>query len=125
SDNSIAVGPNHVVQTVNSRMAIFTKAGKPLYGPVATNNVFRGFGGPCELRNNGDAVVRYDQLAGRWLIVMPIFSRNMPGPHPGIAGEAVRLFEPAPAPPPASPTIDTARPRPAPPPPSTDPYAMC
>ena len=28
SDNSLAVGPNHIVQTVNSRMAIFTKKGK-------------------------------------------------------------------------------------------------
>src|SRR5262245_39670071 len=49
SDNSLAVGPDHVVQTVNSRMAIFTKKGKRfaetgrvLYGPVNTNNVFRG-----------------------------------------------------------------------------------
>ena len=82
SDNSLAVGPDHVVQTVNSRMAVFTKkggrfdaTGRVLYGPVNTNNVFRGFGGACEERNNGDAVVRYDQLAHRWLIVMPIFSR--------------------------------------------------
>ena len=82
SDNSLAVGPNHIVQTVNSRMAIFSKkgrryteTGRALYGPVNTNNVFRGFGGTCEARNNGDAVVRYDQLARRWLIVMPIFSR--------------------------------------------------
>ena len=28
SDNSLAVGPNHIVQTVNSRMAIFTKKGR-------------------------------------------------------------------------------------------------
>ena len=48
-----------------------------LYGPVNTNNVFRGFGGACE-RNNGDAVVRYDQLADRWLIVMPIFRATRP-----------------------------------------------
>jgi len=82
SDNSLAAGPDHVVQTMNSRMAIFTKKGKRfgetgrvLYGPVNTNNVFRGFGGTCEARNNGDAVVRYDQLAHRWLIVMPIFGR--------------------------------------------------
>ena len=82
SDNSLAVGPDHIVQTVNSRMAIFTKkglrfkeTGRVLYGPVNTNNVFRDFGPPspdglrrasvCETRNNGDAVVRYDQLARR------------------------------------------------------------
>jgi len=82
SDNTIAVGPNHIVQIVNTRMAIFTKKGKRfdatgnvLYGPVVTNAVFAGFGGQCEARNNGDAVVRYDQLARRWLIVMPIFAR--------------------------------------------------
>jgi hypothetical protein len=137
SDNSIAVGPDHIVQTVNSRMAIFTKkgrkydtTGKVLYGPVPTNNVFRGYGGPCERRNNGDAVVRYDQLADRWLIVMPIFSRNRPGLHPGSPGAAVRLYEPPP-PAPVTVTPDTARARPAQPPPSsipppsTDPYAMC
>ncbi len=82
SDNSLAVGRDHIVQTVNSRMAIFSKkgdlyseTGKILYGAVETKNVFRGFGGPCEKYNNGDAVVRYDQLADRWLIVMPIFRR--------------------------------------------------
>jgi hypothetical protein len=80
SDNSLAVGPNHIVQIVNTRLAVYTKkgaqyamTGKVLYGPVATNSVFAGFGGPCEAHNNGDAVVRYDQLAGRWLIVMPLF----------------------------------------------------
>jgi hypothetical protein len=83
SDNSVAVGPDYIVQVVNSRMAIYTKqgrrfptTGKVLYGPVNTNNVFKGFGGRCEARNNGDAVVRYDQIAGRWLIVMPLFTRG-------------------------------------------------
>ena len=128
SDNSLAVGPNHIVQIVNSRMAIYTKQGKMydttgrvLYGPVGTNNVFRGFGGACEAQPNGDAVVRYDQLANRWLIVMPIFRRSPlrpvePAPgvaggpatlsevaHPGQPGAAVRLYEPAPAPPEARP----------------------
>src|SRR3990172_8580956 len=90
SDNSLAVAPDHVVQTVNSRMAIFTKkgarydrSGQVLYGPVETNNVFKDFGGQCEARNNGDAVVRYDQLAGRWLIVMPIFRRIASGEFQG------------------------------------------
>ncbi len=84
SDNSLAVGPDHIVQIVNRLgMAVYTKkgerydtTGRVLYGPVAVNDVFRGFGGDCEARNSGDAVVRYDQLAGRWLIVMPMFSRN-------------------------------------------------
>jgi hypothetical protein len=104
SDNSLAVGPDHILQTVNSHMAIFTKkgkkydvSGKVLYGPVETNNVFRGFGGPCEEFNNGDAVVRYDQLAGRWLIVMPIF-RRLPvrenEPVPGKDGEPAKLSMP-------------------------------
>ncbi len=122
SDNSLAVGPDHIVQTVNTRMAIFTKqrkrfkeTGKALYGAVATNNVFRGFGGACGEINNGDAVVRYDQLANRWLIVMPIFRRlaarpDQPpewraGEHsysspPGRAnqpGRAALLYQPPPA----------------------------
>ena len=82
SDNSLAVGPDHIIQTVNSRLAIFTKKGKRfdttgrvLYGSVPTNTLFAGFTGTCEPRTNGDAVVRYDQLANRWLVVMPIFRR--------------------------------------------------
>jgi hypothetical protein len=102
SDNSLAVGPDHIVQTVNSRMAIFTKkgarfdtTGKVLYGPVNTGNVFKGFGEFGDL-NGGDAVVRYDQLADRWLIVLPIFRRlpfkkNEP---PGKSGEPVQLSLP-------------------------------
>src|SRR5262245_6895384 len=81
SDNSLAVGPDHIVQLVNTKMAVFTKKGKKfdttgkvLYGPVNTGNVFKGFGDFGSL-NNGDAVVRYDQLADRWLVVMPIFRR--------------------------------------------------
>ena len=103
SDNSLAVGPDHIVQTVNSRMAIFTKkglrfdtTGKILYGPVPTNNVFRGFGAGGEI-NNGDAVVRYDQLADRWLIVMPIFRRLPPRknePTAGRSGEPAHKSQP-------------------------------
>jgi hypothetical protein len=124
SDNSLAVGPNHVVQIVNSRMAIFDKTGKVLYGSVPTNTLFAGFTGTCEARNNGDAVVRYDQLADRWLFVMPIFRRaetrpDQPGTWKasepayvspaGVTGQpggAAKLFVPPPAPPapPAPPT---------------------
>ncbi len=143
SDNSLAVGPDHVVQTVNSKMAIFSKkgrrfdrTGRVLYGPVNTNNVFKGFGGTCEAINNGDAVVRYDQLADRWLVVMPIFRRaearpdqplewsaegrvylSPPG-RPGQPGPAVLLE--APAPPAGAPPargVQAEQPK--------GPYAMC
>ena len=80
SDNSLGVGKNEIVQIVNSRLAIFTKkgpkypaSGKALLGPVVSNSLFAGFGGPCEKLTSGDAVVRYDQLANRWLFVLPIF----------------------------------------------------
>jgi hypothetical protein len=102
SDNSLAVGPDHIVQTVNSKMAIFTKKGKKydatgkvLYGPVNTGNVFKDFGDFGDL-NGGDAVVRYDQLADRWLVVLPIFRRlpfkkNVP---PGKSGSPAQLSLP-------------------------------
>src|SRR5690242_13393564 len=77
SDNTIAVGPDRIVQIVNSQLAVFTKTGEVLYGPVSTNTLFAGFGGVCEARPNGDAVVRYDQLADRWLVIMPIFRRTV------------------------------------------------
>jgi hypothetical protein len=139
SDNSLAVGPDHIVQTVNSRMAIFTKkgrkfdvTGKVLYGPVNTNNVFKDFGGTCETRNNGDAVVRYDQLADRWLITMPIFGRAAARPDqpgvwkggepayvspPGVTGQpgrATLLFQPPPPPPPPPPAPGQAAQQPPP-----------
>lgn len=147
SDNSIAVGPDHIVQTVNGAgMAVFTRkgrrfdtTGKVLYGPVRANNVFKGFGGNCEARTSGDVVVRYDQLAERWLIVMPLFSRGpvrpdqiAPAPPgvtqlsvPGVAGQpgpAAPLYQPPPAVP--APTPATG-PRPSPTPGPQGPYSMC
>jgi hypothetical protein len=104
SDNTLAVGLDHVFQIVNTRMAIYSKKGKRfdktgnvLYGPVPTNTIFKGFGGACESTNNGDAVVRYDQLADRWLVVMPIFRRGAvrpDQPEPGRAGDPAQLSVP-------------------------------
>jgi hypothetical protein len=150
SDNSLAVGRDHIVQTVNTRMAIFTKQGRRfprtgdiLYGAVPNNTVFKGFGGTCEARNNGDTVVRYDQLADRWLIVMPIFRRSPARPDappvwkagpsaylspPGVRnqpGRAARLFVP-----PAQQAAEAAPVTPAPgqrgqAPQEQGPYSMC
>jgi hypothetical protein len=148
SDNTLAVGLNHIVQIVNTRTAIFTKKGRKfdatgrvLYGPVETANFFKGFGGQCEATNNGDAVVRYDQLANRWLIVMPLFRRGPVRPdqpeewksgptayrspigRPNQPGPAAPVFQP-PAPPPAPPTPPGQRGRGGQPGPQ-GPYSMC
>jgi hypothetical protein len=121
SDNSLAVGPDHVFQIVNSQLAIFSKKGKRygtsgelLYGPIATNTIFTGFGDVCGSRANGDAVVRYDQLAGRWLVVMPIFRRAVvrtsdegaPAPvaKPGEAARPGQGADPGPPVPPGKPS---------------------
>ena len=144
SDNSLAVGRDYVFQIVNTRMAIFRKNGEIVYGPVPTNTLFKGFGGACEAHNNGDAVVRYDQLADRWLIVMPVFTRSRERPDqppvwkasdrayispPGVAdqpGPAAPLFVPPPVPPgPPAPPDTTPRARPPRPPEEKGPYSMC
>src|SRR6478735_1704079 len=44
-DTNGDVGPNHYVQSVNSELAIFSKTGTVLYGPVALNTLWSGFGG--------------------------------------------------------------------------------
>jgi hypothetical protein len=145
SDNSLAVGPDHIFQIVNTRIAIYSKKGKQfdttgkvLYGPVPTNTIFKGFGGACEATNNGDAVVRYDQLADRWLVVMPTFRRGAvrpDQPQPGRAGDPAQVSVPGkpdqPGPPVRlfSPPVQLNQPpQPrgqTPPPGPQGPYSMC
>lgn len=67
-DTNGAVGPNHFVEVVNVDLAVFNKSGVPVYGPVLTRTLWTGFGGNCEVQNDGDAVVSYDRIADRWII---------------------------------------------------------
>ena len=62
------VGPNHVVAMANLSFQIWNKTGTSLFGPVANNTLWSGFGTSCETSNSGDPVVLYDQLADRWLL---------------------------------------------------------
>jgi hypothetical protein len=67
-DPNAAVGASQIVEVVNTGFAVFSKTGTVLYGPANTNTIFSGFGGACQTTNDGDAVVRYDSLASRWVI---------------------------------------------------------
>jgi len=67
-DPVMDVGPNHIVQAVNSGFAVFNKTGTVLYGPVNLNTLWSGFGGGCQTNNDGDPTINYDQMANRWMI---------------------------------------------------------
>src|SRR5262249_38330875 len=69
SDDNIAVGPNHIVQVVNSEIAILDKQGIMEAGyPKTLNNLWTGLDGACAQSNNGDPIVQYDRLADRWIV---------------------------------------------------------
>jgi hypothetical protein len=68
-DTNGAVGATQYVQIVNTAFAVFDKIAKNvIFGPVAVNTLWAGFGGPCEADNDGDPVVVYDKVANRWVI---------------------------------------------------------
>jgi len=67
-DPNGAVGDTQYVQWVNTSFAVFNKAtGAVVYGPVAGNILWQGFGGQCQQRNDGDPIVLFDQIARRWV----------------------------------------------------------
>jgi hypothetical protein len=73
-DPNMDVGPNHIVQTINLITTMYNKSGGVVLGPFATDDLWAGFGGDCELNNDGDPVVLYDHLADRWVISQFVFS---------------------------------------------------
>src|SRR5437763_8780762 len=63
------VGATQYVQWNNTSFAVFDKTtGALQYGPAAGNTLFQSLGGACAVHNDGDPVVSYDILAGRWVI---------------------------------------------------------
>jgi hypothetical protein len=69
-DTNGAVGATQYVQWVNESFAVFNKStGAIAQGfPKTGNTLWQGFGGPCEANNDGDPIVQYDKLAGRWIM---------------------------------------------------------
>lgn len=77
-DTTGDLGPNHYVQWVNLRYAVYTltrDASNNITGfnlvpgfPKNGNVVWQGFGGRCQTDNDGDPIVQYDQFADRWIL---------------------------------------------------------
>lgn len=61
-------GPNHYVQVVNSKFAVYSKSGTLLLGPSSLSTIWAGIPAPWQGTNSGDPVVVYDQAADRWFI---------------------------------------------------------
>ncbi len=68
SDSNIAVGPNHIMETVNAAYAVYDKSGNLLLGPNSLRSLWAGLGGECAANNGGDTVVQYDRAADRWIM---------------------------------------------------------
>jgi hypothetical protein len=68
-DTNGDVGPNHIVEPLNSAFKVFDKSGNTLSGPTTFNAFFAPLTGtPCANANQGDPFVLYDHQADRWVI---------------------------------------------------------
>jgi hypothetical protein len=68
-DTNGAVGATQYVQWVNTAFAVYNKStGALVFGPVAGNTLWSGFGGPCQANNDGDPIAQYDKAANRWVM---------------------------------------------------------
>ncbi len=74
-DTNGAVGATQYVQWVNAEFAVFDKStGALVSGPTPGNAIWAGFGGPCQANNDGDPIVQYDKIAGRWIFTQFVIS---------------------------------------------------
>ncbi|RLE19746.1 MAG: hypothetical protein DRJ65_19750 [Acidobacteria bacterium] len=84
-DTTGGVGPNYYIQWVNTAYAFFDKTGAMVNLPGNDwrngNTIWSGFGGKCQTTNDGDPIVIYDQLAGRWVMTQFGLSASGTGPH--------------------------------------------
>jgi hypothetical protein len=66
-DTNMAVGPNHIVQSVNGGFVVFDKTGHELQPPV-DDSTFWGNSTCNQLGGYSDPIVQYDRATDRWLI---------------------------------------------------------
>lgn len=71
-DTTMAVSETHVVQWVNTQIAIYDKSGTPLLpapGFINGNQLWQGLpaGSLCRAVNRGDPIVQFDKHARRWI----------------------------------------------------------
>ncbi len=74
-DTNGAVGATQYVQWVNTAFEVFDKStGAVVQAATAGNALWSGFSGRCASSNSGDPIAQYDKVAGRWVMLQPVFS---------------------------------------------------
>ncbi|MBI5030371.1 MAG: hypothetical protein HZB51_07580 [Chloroflexi bacterium] len=61
------VGPSHYIETVNISIGIYNKFGVRL-AAFTFNGLFNNAPYPCNGYNQGDPIVLYDKISGRWIV---------------------------------------------------------
>ena len=85
-DTNGRVGAKQYVQWNNTSFAVFNKTnGALLYGPAAGNTLFQPLGGACATHNDGDPVVAYDILSGRWILAQFVVGASPDFSHECVA----------------------------------------
>src|SRR5580698_3633284 len=82
-DTDMAAGTTQVVSLDNTGFAVFNKTtGAVLLGPLNTNTLWSslGSGSECYTENDGDGIVKFDQLAQRWIITQFALGSSDTGP---------------------------------------------
>ena len=78
-DTNGSVGENDYVQWVNEAFAIFDKrTGTVKVAATDGNALWQGFGGNCEVSNDGDPITLYDKVAARWIMTQFAVSKGPP-----------------------------------------------
>ncbi|HUF37131.1 MAG TPA: hypothetical protein VMN57_01300 [Anaerolineales bacterium] len=79
-DTNGDIGPDHYIQTVNTSLGIYSRTGTQL-AAFTFDSFFSGTGTPCDNDNNGDPIVLYDDVSGRWIITDFAWSNLDNGPY--------------------------------------------
>lgn len=74
-DTNAAVGDTQVVEWVNLCYAVYNKTtGALIAGPFAGNHFWAGFGGVCQIDNDGDPIIQFDKANHVWLASQNVFA---------------------------------------------------
>lgn len=78
-DTNADVGPNDIVETVNTLVRVYDKNGVPRGPAFKQSSLFAGLNTLAAMVDQGDPIVLYDRIANRWLISQFAFNLTSGG----------------------------------------------